>query len=208
MSNAAAVATPKKAKDKAATIGDTNDDDEATPTKAVPKKRGKAVKIEHADAEGGDADTEVTPSAESPKKGRAKKSTAPLNTDANADATNETTATEVITLTPKRKRKRGPNKPKDPNATPKKRAKKGANAGSTDSAAEDNNTNNAANTELHGHETAAQTDGEVSIFGGDANVKKEDQEEEEGDDRLLDATEQKMVDDALFNIYTTGGQAA
>lgn len=219
VSNAAAAPTPKKAKGKAAANGDADDDDEATPSKAAPKKRGKAIKTELADAEGGDADTEVTPGAESPKKGRAKKRTGPSKNDANGDtptkattnedATNDTAATGITTPTPTPtpKRKRGPSKPKDPNATPTKRAKKNANAKvttSADGAAADDN-NDAANTQLHGVETVAQTNGEGSIFGGDANVKEEEQE---GDDRCFDAEEQKMAEDELFNIYTTEGQAA
>ncbi|KAL9132911.1 MAG: hypothetical protein Q9175_005911 [Cornicularia normoerica] len=198
--------TPKKAKGKAATIGDADDDDEATSTKAAPKKRGKAVKTEPADADAGDADTEITPSAESPKKGRAKKATGASSTHTNGDATNGTAATEVIT--PTAKRKRGTKKPKDSDATPIKRAKKGANAEvstNTDSAADDDN-NDAASAQLHGDDTAAQTNAQGSIFGGDTKVKKE-----ESDDRTFDAEEQEMVDDAmaddaLFNTYTTEGQ--
>lgn len=203
---AAAATNPKKGKGKAATNGDANDDDEATPAKAAPKKRSKAIKTEPVDAEGGDADNEVTPSAESPKKGHAKKTTAPANTDIDGDATNDAAATEVITPTPKRKR--GPNKPKDPNATPTKRAKKGANAAATASA-DDAIEKDAAHAQLHGDEAATQTNGKGSIFGGDANIKgKEEAGEEEGDDRSFNAEEQKMTDAALLNIYTTEGQVA
>lgn len=204
----AAATTPKKAKGKAT---NPENEDGNEPTKVAPKKRAKAIKTEPVDAEAGDADTEATPSAESPKKGRAKKTTgAAANTEANDDATakattngdttNDAAATEVTAPTPKRKR--GPNKPKDPNATPTKRAKKGANAGATAGADGD-----AANDQLHGDETTAQTNGEGSIFGGDANVKEEEGEEE-GDDRPFDAEEQKMADDALFNTYTTEENAA
>ncbi|CAD6578668.1 MAG: hypothetical protein ASARMPREDX12_008932 [Alectoria sarmentosa] len=203
VSNAAAP-PPKKVKAKAA-YPENEEDDEATPIKAPPKKRGKTIKIEPVDAEGGDADTEVTPTAESPKKGRAKKSAGPSNADANGDtatkattngdATNDSAATDVTTATPKRKR--GPNKPKDPNATPAKRAKKGANAGATTGA--DDST--AANAQLPGNETAARTNGEGSIFGGDANVKEEEEQEDKGDGRLFNAEEQKMADDVLFDIY-------
>ena len=199
---ATAATNPKKGKGKAATNGDADVDDEATPAKAAPKQRSKAIKKEPVDAEGGDADTEVTPSAESPKKGRTKKATAPANTDTVGDATNGAAATEVITQTPKRKR--GPNKPKDPNATRNKRAKKGANAAATTST-DDAIENDAANTQLHGDEAAAQSKGESSLFGADANAKKE---EEEGDDRSFNADEQKMADATLFDIYTTEGQLA
>lgn len=198
---ATAATNTKKSKGKAATNGDGDDDNEATPTKAAPKKRSKAIKTEPVDAEVGDADTEKTPSAESPKKGRAKKNAVPPNTDTtNGDATNDTGAAEISTPAPKRKR--GPNKPKDPNAPPSKRAKKGANAAATtsaDDATEDNN--DAANTQLH-------TEG--SIFGGDAHVKKEEDEDEveEGDDRIFDAEEQKMADEALLDEYTAEGQVA
>lgn len=214
VSNATTATTPKKAKGKA-TNPENEDENEATPTKVAMKKRAKAIKTEPVDAEAGDADTEATPSAESPKKGRAKKATgaaanAEANAEANGDATakattngdttNDAAATEVTAPNPKRKR--GPNKPKDPNATPTKRAKKGANAGATAGADGD-----AANDQLHGDETTAQTNGEGSIFGGDANVKEEEGEEE-GDDRPFDAEEQKMADDALFNTYTIEEQAA
>lgn len=167
--------------------GDADEDEEATPVKAAPKKRGKAaIKVEPAEAEAGDADTEATPAAESPKKGRTKKATGLSNTtEANGDAANNIAATtEVPTTTPKRKR--GPNKPKDPNATPAKRAKKGAI----------NNDNNAANAQPHANQNG-------SIFGGDANVKMEEDDQEDGDDRPLDASEQKMADDTLFGIYTS-----
>lgn len=88
---------------------------------------------------GGDADTEVTPNAESPKK-----------------------------ATPKRKR--GPNKPKDPNAPPAaKRGKKGGAAADKKNddnggAAEVENDNDAADAQLNYGENG-------SIFGGDAEVK-------------------------------------
>lgn len=203
VSNAAATPT-KKVKAKA-TNPENEDDDEATPIKAPPKKRGKTIKIEPVDAEGGDADTEVTPTAESPKKGRAKKSAGPAHADANGDtstkatangdATNDSAATNVTTATPKRKR--GPNKPKEPNASPAKRAKKGANAGAT-AGGDDND---AASAQLQGNETAARTNGEGSIFGGDVNVKEEEEEDEKGDGRLFNAEEQKMADGALFDIY-------
>ena len=225
----------KKPKAKAATNGDADDDDEATPTKAAPKKRGKAIKVESADAEGGgdadedeeatpvkaapkkrtkavkieaadveggDADTEATPAAESPKKGRTKKATGVSNnTEANGDAANNNAATtEVVTTTTTTapKRKRGPNKPKDPNATPAKRAKKGANNNNNNGAAQ--NDNEAANGQLHANQNG-------SIFGGDADVKMEEEDQEEGDDRPLDAEEQKMADDTLFGIYTSGEPA-
>lgn len=192
VSNAVSGSTPKKAKGKA-TNPENEDDDEVTPTKAAPKKRGKTIKTERIDAEGGDADTEATPTAESPKKGRAKKGTGPSSTDANGD-------------TPTPKRKRGPTKPKDPNATPTKRAKKGANAGTTtgmNNAAADNN--DTANTHINEDETAAQTNGGGSVFGGYDTVKKE---EEEHVDHPFDVEEQEMVDDALFNTYTTEGEVA
>lgn len=203
----AAATAPKKAKGKAANP-ENEDDNETASTKAAPKKRGKTIKTEPVDAEAGDADTEATPAAESPKKGRAKKATGaavvkaeandetPAKATTNGDTTNEAAATEVITPTPKRKR--GPNKPKDPNATPAKRAKKGANAGAAAGADGD-----AANAQLHG----AQTNEEGSIFGGDENAKEED-EDQGRDDRLQNAEEQQMADDALFNTYTTEEQAA
>ena len=183
MDAASTTNTPKKGKAKAAANADADDDDEATPTKAAPKKRGKAIKTEPTDAEGGDADTEITPGAESPKKARAKKATAASKTEVNGDGANDTAATEATTLTPKRKR--GPNKPKDPNATPTKRAKKGANA-----ATKTNNNDDAANAQLNADEP---NEGE-SMFGGDANIKTENAEdgEEEGDDRPFDAEEQKL----------------
>ena len=171
--------TPKKAKGKATTDANPEDDDDPPPTQAPPHKRGKAIKTEPADAEGGDADNEITPSAETPKKGRAKKATAP---DDNGDSDKVTQ-----TNTPTPKRKRGPNKPKDPNATPSKRAKKGANAVA------------GANTEEQG-----------SIFGGDgADGVKKEEDEGEDDDRPFDAAEQQMfkqaqADDALFGTDTAG----
>lgn len=183
----AAATTGKKTKSKAAINGDV-DDDEAVSTKAAPKKRTKALKAEPTDAEVGDADTEATPIAESPpKKSRATKTAGPSNTNANAgDATNDTPGTEADG--PTFKRKRGPNKPKDPNASPNKRGKKGANAAITTPAVDD-----------------AQTNGEGSIFGGDANkVKKEGGEDDNDDDdgRPFDAQELKMRDEALFDLYT------
>lgn len=49
--------------------------------------------------------------------------------------------------------------------------------------------------------------GATSIFGGDANVKEEEEDaEEEGDERAFNAEEQKKADDALFNTYTTEEQ--
>lgn len=194
----ATAATPsknsKRNKSKPAVNGDAEDDDEATPTKAAPKKRSKAIKIEPTDAEGGDADTEVTPSADSPKKDCGKKATGPAHTEANADAVTETT-------NPTPKRKRGPNKPKDPNAHPSKRAKKAGVAVATE---------DAANAQLHDDAAAAQMNGEQSIFGGDSNIKDEEEEEEkeEVDDSPIDVEEQKMADDALFNTYLTEGQEA
>ena len=192
MDAASTTNTPKKGKAKAAANADADDHAEATPIKAAPKNRAKAVKTEPADAEGGDADTEITPSAESPKKGRAKKATAASKTDMNGDSANDTAATEATTPTPKRKR--GPNKPKDPNATPTKRAKKGANA------ATKANNDDAANTQLH----TAETNEDESMFGGETKVNPE-QDKEEDEERPLNAEEQKMVNDGLLsNTYTEG----
>ena len=192
--NATAATPSKKNKSKPAVNADAEDGDEATPTKAAPKKRSKAIKIEPTDTEEGDADTEVTPSVESPKKDSGKKATGPAHTETNADAATETT-------NPTPKRKRGPNKPKDPNAHPSKRAKK---AGVTVA------TEDAANAQLHDDAAAAQMNGEQSIFGGDSNIKDEEEEEEkeEVDDSPIDVEEQKMADDALFNTYLTEGQEA
>lgn len=195
MDAASTTNTPKKGKAKAAANADADDDEEVTPIKAAPKKRGKAIKTETADAEGGDADTEITPSAESPKKGRAKKATAASKTDMDVDAANDTAATEATTPTPKRKR--GPKKPKDPNATPTKRAKKGVNA------ATKANNDDAANTQLH---TDEANEGD-SLFGGDAKVKSEEGEED-GEDRPFDAEEQKMVNDGLLSNTLTEGEVA
>ena len=183
---ATTTSTPKKSKGKAAANGDGDNVEEASPTVAASKKRGKAVKTEPADTEGGDADNEKTPTAETPKKSRAKKTTAAASKiDVTGDATNDTAATAVVTPTPKRKR--GPNKPKDPNATPTKRAKKGAKAGITTTEPNDDNT---ANAHLVG----------MSTFAGDAKVKNED----EGDNRPLNAEEQGMADEAMPDTYAEG----
>ena len=185
---AAMASTPKKPKGKGAANGDGDDGEEATPTVSASKKRVKAVKTEPADTEGGDADTEKTPTAETPKKIRAKKATAASKAEVTGDTANDTAATDVVTPTPKRKR--GPNKPKDPNATPTKRAKKGAKAGITTTETNDDNTAN------------AQVAGE-STFGGDAKAKNADAKEE-GDSRPLNAEEQGMVDDTMLDTYAEG----
>ena len=186
---AAPATTPKKAKGKAAVDGDAkNDDDEVTPTISAPKKRGKAIKTEPADAEGGDADTEKTPSAEPAKKSRAKKGTAVSKTEVNGNAPNDMATPEVTTPTPKRKR--GPNKPKDPNATPTKRAKKGANATTTET-----NGDNAANAQPHAGANFAGTIEGDSMLDADTKVKNEGAEAEEGNDRPFDAENQNADND-------------
>ena len=169
--------TPKKAKGKGPANGDGDDGEEASPTVSASKKRAKVVKTEPTDTEGGDADTEKSPNAETPKKSRAKKATAAPKTDVTGDASNDTAAAEVVTPTPKRKR--GPNKPKDPNATPTKRAKKGAKAGITTT---ETNDDNATNSQLHAGD---------SMIGGDVKVKNEDADA--GDNGPLDAEEQDMA---------------
>ena len=182
---ASTTTTPKKVKGKAAANGDTDEDNEGTLTTAASKKRDKAIKTEATEAEGGDADTKKTPTAETPKKGRAKKGTAASKTDVTGDADNNTAAT----VTPAPKRKRGPNKPKDPNATPAKRTKKGANAAKTTA-------------------TVAQANEGGSIFGGDTDVKKEEVDEEGGDNHPLDAEEQAMANHALMPDVESEGQVA
>ena len=186
-------ATPKKSKGKniANEVGD--DVEEPTSSAAASKKGVKAVKIEAADTEGGDADTEKTPSAETPKKSRAKKATTATKTDVTDDVSNDTAAPEVVT--PKPKRKRGPNKPKDPNATPTKRAKKGAKAGITTTDGKDNN---AANAQLQAGGDFAQTVAGNSMSGGDAKAKTEDVNEE-GVSHPLDAEDK---DTAMLDTHT------
>ena len=180
--------TTKKAKGKAAVYGDGSDGEGDTSTVVVPKKRANSTKTESADAENEQADTEKTPSAETPKKSRAKKATATANTDATGEAASSTAPPEVVT--PKPKRKRGPNKPKDPNAIPTKRAKKGAKASiTTTSPGYDNN---AAYAQPHGGNPIAQSVEGKSIFGGDAMVKPQ-KAKEEGGSRPLAAEDQGMA---------------
>lgn len=200
VSNTPAGTSAKKTKAKVATNGDADEDHEATPTtKAAPKKRTKAIKTETADAEGGDddQDDEATPVKAAPKKrGKAAIKTEPADAEG-GDADTEVTPSAESPQKATPKRKRGPNKPKDPNATPAKRAKKGANNGaSTGTNGAIENDNDAGNAQLHANQNG-------SIFGGDANVKEEEDDQEEGDDRPLDAEEQKMADDTLFGVYTT-----
>ena len=184
---ASTASSPKKAKGKGAANGDGDDGEEATPTVAAPKKRAKAIKTESADTEGADADTEKTPSIETPKKSRAKKATSASKSDVTGNVTNDTAATEAATPTPKRKR--GPNKPKDSNATPVKRAKKGAKAGITTT---ESNENTVANAQLHAGDGIAQASKGNSVSVGDAQIKNEDAKDE-GDSRPLDAEDQDMA---------------
>lgn len=190
---ATGTSTPKKSKGKGVANEDIDDGDQATSSVATPKIRVKAVKSEPADTEGGDADTEKTPSVETPKKGRPKKSTAASKPVLTGEASTSTAAPEAATPTPKRKR--DPNKPKDPNATPTKRAKKGAKAGLTTT---ESNDNNAANAQLHAGGDAAQTVEGNSMSGGEANVKTE-AVNDEGDAAPLDAEGQDM---AMLDTHT------
>ena len=185
--------TPKKPKGKAIVAnGEGGEAEEATSSTAAPKKRVKAAKTEAADTEGIDADTEKTPSIETPKKSRAKKATAAPKSDVTDDATNDTAATEAVTPTPKRKR--GPNKPKDPNVTPTKRAKKGAKAGITTT---ESNEDNVANAQLGAGGDIAQTVEGTSMLGGSANVKdkdvKEDRDSGSPDTEMLDTNAEDQV---------------
>ena len=184
--------TPKK-KGKAVVNEEGGDVDEATSSAAASKKRVKAATTESADTEGGDADTEKTPSIETPKKSRAKKATAAPKTDVTGDATNEAAASEVVTPTPKRKR--GPNKPKDPNATPTKRAKKGAKAGITTT---QSNEHNVANAQVDAGGDIAQTVEGTSMVGSSANVKngdvKEDRDNRSPDAEMVDTHAEDQLD--------------
>ena len=166
--------TTKKAKGKAALYGDGNEVEEAASTVA--------------DTEGGQEEIKKTLSAETPKKIRAKKATATAVTDATGEAGSSTAAGEVVT--PKPKRKRGPNKPKDPNATPTKRAKKGAKASITTTS--QGYDNNAAYAQPHGGNPIAQSVEGKSIFGGDAMIKTQ-KAKEEGGSRPLAAEDQGMA---------------
>ena len=185
----------KKPKTKVATNGDAEDDDEPAPTKAAPKKRTKAIKAEPADAEGGDADEDeqaTTVKAAPKKRGKAAIKAEPVDAEG-GDADTEVTPSAESPKKATPKRKRGPNKPKDPNAPPAKRGKKGAANTNNNSAVE--NENGAASAQLHANQNG-------SIFGGDANVEMEVDDQEDGDDRPFDAEEQKLADDTLFGINT------
>ena len=204
--------TPKKsnAKSQAQANDDNHQEGEgaavpATTAKATPKKRSKA-KTPAAEIEGGDlADTEQTP-AVSPKKRAAGKAAAVAPAD-NVGGEEEAHDDGITNESPvKPKRKRGPNKPKDPNAPPTaKRAKKNANAdasaikteGSPDDTA-------AANSQLQGNGNA------TSLFGdGVKPVKSEVNDgDDEEEDRVFTAEEQKLADEKLFATHDSDQEAA
>lgn len=166
-------------------------DQAETPTKATPKKGGRAAKAKTPGE--GEADDETTPSPK--KKGASHKPKdvpATEVTSADADTGDCATAPQHAAATPTKKR-RGPNKPKDPNAPPAKRAKKNAKSDAPVAAAappdgaidEDSAAANDRNAEFP----------LTSFFGdGNARVKIEDQQ---ADDVPLDEEEQKMVKEGL-----------
>jgi hypothetical protein len=165
-----------------------------TPTKATPKKGGRAAKAKTPGE--GEADDETTPSPK--KKGASHKPKdvpATEVTSADADTGNCATAPQHAAATPTKKR-RGPNKPKDPNAPPAKRAKKNAKsdapvaaAAPPDGAIDEDSA--AANALTDGIAESPLT----SFFGdGNARIKTEDQQ---ADDVPLDEEEQKMVKEGL-----------
>ena len=184
------VNTPKKSKGKSPANADGDDGEDAGPSVSASKKGVKTVKFASADTEAGDADTEQIPIVETPKKSRAKKATAASKTDITGEVSNDAAAPEAATPAPKRKR--GPNKPKDPNAPPTKRAKKGAKAGITTT---ESNEHQVANAQLHADDGIAQSVEGTSMFGGDAKIKKEDAM----DEGPLDAEQTGM---AMLDTHT------
>ncbi|KAK4692529.1 hypothetical protein P7C71_g4695, partial [Lecanoromycetidae sp. Uapishka_2] len=169
--------------------------DEGTPAKASPNKAARTIKAKTPGE--GEADDETTPS---PKKKPGRKPKTALATEVKNEDNDENTNAEVAPEeaapsipTPKKKRTRGPNKVKDPNAPVSKRAKKNAKGDVTAAAATPNGVNDEA------VEDSPAVKGEAaSLFGDGTNKIKTEQELE--DDEILDEDDQKYVDEQLETL--------
>ncbi|MCJ1459435.1 hypothetical protein MMC28_009813 [Mycoblastus sanguinarius] len=176
--------------------GDDHDDGATTP-KVAHKKRKPKAKAAAAENEGGDlADTEKSPDTEIPKKRGKAKATNPSSPTVDGE---DTPDASTVDGTPPKKRTRGPNKPKDPNAPPTKRGKK--NNGAATTANNDEATNTAAaNAQLHGGEAS------YSMFGEgekpENGIKNEIKDEDGDEDRIFTGEEQKLADERLFGTST------